>query len=82
MSIEINADMLYEIVIRLNGPIDPIGETNTDNRRYENLLRLGDFVHLILQDIYDVSKNMGRHEYSMHRAGKQAVECIESLREY
>ena len=28
---------VYEIVGKLVGPIDPIGETQTDERRFENL---------------------------------------------
>jgi len=70
---------IYEIVTKLVGPIMPVGETNTDDKRLENLKTMCDLVDKLLCDIYEVAPNMHRHEYSMKRAGEHADEFLTSI---
>ena len=66
----------YEVVTRLIGPIEPIGETNADERRFENLKVMTELVDSLLIDIHSVSHNTTRAEYSMQRAGKFARDFL------
>lgn len=59
----------HEIVKKLIGEIKPVGETNEDNRRYENLQAMFGLIQLLLLDVDDVIySNKSRHEYSIKRA--------------
>jgi len=62
-----------EIVMRLVGPIDPIGETNTDNARFENLKVLCELVDDLVSAIDGVAyKHKDSYEYSRKRAADYA----------
>lgn len=64
---------LKEIVMSLVGNINPIGETNTDNDRFENLKNLCELVDDLVGKIDDVSyKNKGSREFSVKRASDYA----------
>lgn len=68
---------IHEIVKKLIGPIDPVGETNTDNKRFENLKVMCDLVDKLLTDIDRVIPNKRRAEYSMKRAGEYASDFFD-----
>lgn len=71
---------IYEVVKKLIGNINPVGETNTDNERFENLKTATELVDKLLTDIDAVAtNNEGRVEYSMNRAGKHAAEFFNKL---
>jgi len=62
-----------EIVMRLVGNVDPIGETSIDDRNFQNLIVLCDLAEELVGVIDDVSRfNKDRFEYSMKRAGQYA----------
>lgn len=64
---------LQEIVMSLVGNIDPIGETTTDNERFENLKCLCDLVNVLVGKIDNVSySNKDSKEYSVKRASEYA----------
>lgn len=57
------------IVTKLIGSINPIGETNTDNQRFENLNTLCNLVDSLIMDIGDMAYiHKDSHEYSIKRA--------------
>lgn len=68
---------IYEVVTKLVGPIDPVGETNTDDARYKNLEVMTELVNRLLTDIDYVAANKDRPEFSMSRAGKHASEAFD-----
>lgn len=63
---------IYDVVKRLVGEIDPVGETNEDDRRYENLKVMTELVDKMLTDIDYVAQRGGSHMFSVSRAGKYA----------
>lgn len=63
---------IYEIVRKLVGDIEPIGETNSDNFRFENLKVMTKLVNKLIADISYVAENKNRQEYSVQRAGEFA----------
>jgi len=70
---------VHEIVSKLIGPIEPVGETHTDNERFENLKNLTELVEGLLYDIDRVASNKNRAEYSMKRAGQHAEFFINEI---
>lgn len=68
---------MHELVEKLTGKIMPVGETNEDDRRYENLIVLCDLVEKLVSDIDAVSyNNKDRVEFSIKRAAKHASDFM------
>ena len=65
---------IHEVVKKLVGKIQPVGKTNEDNQRFENLKVLTALVDKLLTDIDNVAMEKDRHKYSRSRAGKFASE--------
>lgn len=71
---------VYDIVHKLIGPINPIGETNTDDRRFENLKDMTELVDQLLTDIDAVSYvNKDMAEFSRKRAAEYATKFFNQL---
>lgn len=71
---------LSEIVLRITGPVDPVGETNEDNRRIDNLhALLGAMreLHMLVDRI--ATENKDRREFSRERAGRACMEYLDWL---
>lgn len=59
----------HEIVKKLIGQIKPVGETNTDNERMENLIQMCNLVENLLYDIEDMAfLNRDSQEFSVKRS--------------
>lgn len=69
----------YDIVIKIIGHIMPIGETNEDNRRFENLKSTCDLVNLLIEDIDRVAHISHRQEFSIKRAEEFAHKFLNDL---
>jgi hypothetical protein len=63
---------VYDVVKKLVGEIAPIGETNADNARFENLKAMTELVDKLLSDIDEVANRKTSHSYSIKRAGEYA----------
>jgi hypothetical protein len=62
-----------KIITKLIGSIEPVGETNTDNERFENLKAQCKLVEeLVMRIQYVANSNKDRHENSMKRASDYA----------
>ena len=70
---------IYDVVEKLIGKIQPVGEINEDDNRYENLKDTIDLVDILLRDIHFVAKEENRQEFSRNRAGKLAKKFLDSL---
>lgn len=71
----------YEVVKKLLGPIEPIGETNTDEKRRQNLVKTIDVVSQLIRDIRDVVGYKTRDEWSMKNMGVMADYFLKELKE-
>lgn len=59
---------LDEIVKKLVGKIEPIGETNTDNDRFENLKVMCNLINELVRHVDDVGyRNKDAYEFSRKR---------------
>ena len=78
MSTEIKHTMaLDEVVMKLVGKITPIGKSEVDEERLENLKMLCDLVDKLVTKIDEVGyDNKDRYEASMRRAGEFAYNFI------
>lgn len=70
---------IYEIVKKLVGQVKPIGETQEDDRRLNNLRDTIELVDLLLSDISEVSSINHRGECSIVKAKKVANEFIKEM---
>ena len=71
---------IYDVVIKLIGNIKPIGETNIDNDRFENLKIMTELVDELLTDIDRVAyRYKNNHQDSMKRASDFARKFQDSM---
>jgi len=71
---------IHEIVKKLVGDISPVGETNEDNKRFENLKIMGDLVESLLSDMDDiVYRKSNNQEYSIKRAVDFVIKFMDDM---
>lgn len=81
MATEESKMSMEEVVMKLVGPVDPVGETREDDVRYNNLLSLLGLTESLIAKIEQVGNQSDRFEYSISRAGKQAKKFLKSTGE-
>ena len=60
---------IHEVVKKLVGEIEPVGETREDDRRFENLKEMTDLIDKLLTDIDSITWTYnGRIEHSIKRS--------------
>ncbi len=68
---------MLDIVMKLNGPVKAVGETNTDKQRMENLknlINLAHDIHAIIDDVYCDASHC--HQKSIKEIGNVAQEFL------
>ncbi len=68
---------LHQIVTKLVGPVDAIGEHGADQQRLANLKVLAELVEMLLLDIHYAARSANNHQASMKAIGKYAKEFLE-----
>lgn len=71
---------IHEIVMRLIGPVNPVGDSCKDVVRLQNLNALTELVEALLDTIVDVAKSADRQEASMRSIGRHAREFLDGVR--
>ena len=70
----------YDVVKKLIGEINPVGETYEDSVRYANLIAMTELVDKLIYDIDHVATvNKERIEFSRKQAGKFASKFLDDL---
>jgi len=72
-------EIIKEVVDKLVGQIEPVGESYADERRYENLKKVCELTDLLLSDIDKVIGYKERIEYSMKRSGEYADKFFDRI---
>lgn len=72
---------IHNVVRKLIGPVDPVGESHTDWGRFENLKEMTEVADCLLHDIVQVALQARRHEASVSKAGKFAEKYLQNLPE-
>jgi len=66
-----------DVINKLIGNINPVGETNTDNERFENLKAMCELVNNLIVDIDDMAyRNKDAYEFSKKRASEYAKKFL------
>lgn len=72
-----SSDEVADLVMKVIGEIEPIGETNTDDARLVHLQTLLNTLDILIDEVMiDVLPCESRHEYSMQRAGEEALKWV------
>jgi hypothetical protein len=69
----------HEIIRKLIGKIEPVGETNTDAERLTNLKETINLTRLLLQDIHDLTFLINDGRYSMKQASIVARKFLNEI---
>lgn len=72
---------LYEIVMKIVGPVHPTGDHNEDTSRLSNMTTLIDLLDDLLVDVRDAARCAARQEDSMRRIGTQARAFLDEIKE-
>jgi hypothetical protein len=75
------AEVIVEVVNKLVGDVDPIGESNEDAKRFKNLKTLCDTIDRLLIEIQFVTRNETSYEDSVKKSGKYAREFLNYIAE-
>lgn len=68
-----STENILEVINKLVGAINPVGESHTDGQRFENLKVMCDIVNDLVRQIDDVSyRNRDAYESSIQKASKYA----------
>jgi len=70
-----------DIIKKLIGPVHPIGETNSDHDRLNNLGEMMDVAKNLIEEIRRVAENKGAPEHSVNLAGKAASKFLENFKD-
>jgi hypothetical protein len=68
---------LYDVVTKLIGNINPVGMSEVDSERLENLKVMTELVEKLITDIDNVDyRNKDSHEYSVKKAADFASDFL------
>lgn len=71
---------IAEVVLRLVGPVEPVGDSGMDEHRLENLRTLCDVTGVLLDRIELVAEAYGDHMASVKAAKDHAAAFLASIR--
>lgn len=71
---------LIDVVKKLTGKIQPIGESTEDANRYNNLLSMCSLVDGLIHEICLISLLKDHYQGSLMKAGKFADEFLQDLK--
>jgi hypothetical protein len=72
---------LHEVVMKLVGPVQPVGESGTDAVRLKNMQALTDLVDMLLGEISKAEPDADRHEASMRLIGQHARDFLQDVKD-
>lgn len=70
---------IKEILERLLGKIEPVGETNEDNKRFENLDRYREVLNFIIDRLLICANYKNDNRYSVNKIGEEAFEILKDI---
>lgn len=70
-----NTDVIIEVLLRFTEPYCAIGETNHDNKAYNNLSEIC-YIHDYCYDLIRENAELKGNEYSVVRAREKAIKHI------
>ena len=77
-----SSETIIEVVEKLVGEVEAVGETWEDKRRLENLKKMIDLSDVLLRHIYEASLTRNRVEASMKKIGETAYNYLQAAKEW
>ena len=72
---------LYEVVMKLVGPVQPIGSHGEDMARLENIRNLTELIDRLLYEVDAAAKYAARSEASMAAIGIHALNFLTEVKD-
>lgn len=73
---------IADIVIKIIGEIEPIGDANEDEKRFMSLLKLENTVDLLLEEIYHMLPYKDEFSISMWKIGNESWTWLDEKRQW
>lgn len=70
---------VYDVVTKLIGPVEAIGDSREDQQRLSNLAELIDLIDELLQDVSYASRTADDYRASMKAIGEKAKTYLDGL---
>jgi hypothetical protein len=67
---------LHDVVMKLVGPVEAIGDSHFDAERLANLKALTGLVEKLLLEIHAAARSANNHQDSMRAIGRYAMEFL------
>ncbi len=77
-----NEEVIIDVIDRLIGDYKPYGETNHDSESNDNLNVLCNVVAYYIAELYNITKNTKRVEYSIKESGVIADDFFYQMSDY
>lgn len=77
-----NEEVIIYVIDRLIGDYKPYGETNHDREANDNLQALCNVVAYYIEELYKITKNSKRVEYSIKESGMIADDFFYQMSDY
>lgn len=77
-----NEEVIIDVIDRLIGDYKPYGETNHDNESNDNLKALCNVIAYYIEELYQITKNSKRVEYSIKESGMIADDFFYQMSDY
>ena len=79
----VDTEMIAEMVRKMVGRIEPVGDASRDDARFDSLVEMTDVIDRLLRDVEDVAciVNVNSPYSSVKKAGRFAQEWLEALNE-
>jgi hypothetical protein len=71
-----------ELVRKLIGPINPVGETNLDEKRQPRIQEMSKLAEDLLYQLMETARFRDRYETSMRHAGEDAWSCLKGIHDW
>lgn len=71
-----SSDEVADIAMKMIGEIEPVGETYTDDARFDHLILLLNTLDILIDEVRFILPDIDRYEYSMQKAGKEVKNWI------
>lgn len=72
---------IIDIVRKLIGPVEAVGDSGLDEKRLKNLEATCDLVNRLLYDIHQASHSSDNHQHSMKVIGQRAKEFLQEVKD-
>ena len=75
-------EVIIDVIDKLIGDYKPYGETNHDDESNDNLQALCNVIAYYIEELYKITKNSNRVEYSIKKSGIIAKDFFYQMSDY